>query len=478
MQMLVEVKQEKVRYMVKNIYDFCPKCGALVNNGVCTSCGADYNDGEDAVSKENDVANSPENMESAAGGSEMDSSRTDNNEGDFHEENTTHIIEEQSQENTQGSNDNSGDITGTEETYGYNNPDNSYPNNSFQNGNYQNSSQQQYNYYGGQVPAGYEPTQKKKTNKALIGVLIGVIAVVIILVVYISMQVATLSKEAIQAQKDRITNSQESSDEKERDIQIDKDEKEDNLDNQNEYEQFVQYDENFTDERENHDPSTITGPYFEEFVNCIDESVSYKINREFYEEVEQEKGICIQISYIQLEGSIPNLESINETIKEESLLLAQVYLEDEEYFADNYEEAGAVYTVQVESYVTYNDEDTISIALDERYEYGVAGLLRIYGININLATGTVLDNTEILNVDEDFVNDFCKRSNAQNGKNSVGIDGISASEKLSLFQDNSSLIVFYTPIGLEVGYNYSGAEGYTGWITVSIEDYQQYLKGF
>ena len=123
--------------------------------------------------------------------------------------------------------------------------------------------------------------------------------------------------------------------------------------------------------------------------------------------------------------------------------------------------------------------DAIKSNEDERYDLGgFSSTLEMHGININLKTGTVLDNTEILNTDEEFVKDFIKRSNRQNGKNSVAIDGISDREKLQLFQDADSLILFYTPIGLEVGYNYSGVEGYTGWITVSIEEYEQYLKGY
>lgn len=410
-------------------YDFCPKCGALVRNGVCSSCGTDYN-----PSKEPELYKFEEPVVS---------------------------IEQPETESVEAA------II---------------------------SNEQPYNYYGGQIPTGdYNPAEKKKTNKILIGVIATVVLVVILLLAYISSQIATLSKQAIQSRKNdgsSVEKTEKSSDSEESylpdfseygeeeadESQVDQEADEDYWD---EYknEQAFDYDENFLEERENHDPSSITGPYYEEFVNCIDETVPYKVNREFYEEIDKENGACIQISYIQLEGDIPNLEAINEEIKAESMHYADFFLEDKAKFAENYKEYGMVYYLTVESYVTYNDEDTISIVLDNNYEYSYSGCLEIYGININLTTGTILENTEILNMDEAFVEEFCKRSIAQNGQDSVAINNISNREKLALFQNENNLIIFYTPIGLEVGYNYSNVEGYSGWITISMEDYKQYLKG-
>ena len=438
--------------MENNTYDFCPKCGALVRNRVCSSCGTDYNLPKETewVSENNQIQEEQTGLENveAAGVSNEQPKVT----------------------NAQGYNQT---VQAVNEVNG-----------------------QQYNYYGGQMPVGsYIPTEKKKTNKILIGAILAVVLLVVVLLVYISWQIAILSKDAIQSKinEDSSVEKMEEPDTSWRDIfptipEEDSDNKkadesqmdqEADADYWEEYknEQAFDYDENFKKERENYDASQITGPYYEEFVNCIDESVSYKVNREFYEEIDKENGACIQISYIQLEGDIPNLEIINEEIKEQSMVYANGFLEDKESFAEYYKNYGAVFSLTVESYVTYNDEDNISIVLDNNYSYLYAGGLDIYGININLTTGTILDNTEMLNMDEAFVEEFCKRSYAQNGEDSVGINALSNSEKLALFKNKSNLIIFYTPIGLEVGYNYSDVEGYTGWITISIEDYEQYLKG-
>ena len=530
--------------MGNNTYDFCPKCGALVRNGVCTSCGADYNppkepewvsgnnemteglDGAEAVEAaevkegqsqewvEKPVVVSTEQPQAETVVSENIGTQWQKTEAvdptvvsteqpeDMPVDNTVVSIEQPETENTQ---------TGSPSVQSFNQMQaagqfqggNSYQNGNFQNNNYQsgayqngnNPNGQQYNYYGGQMPAGYVPTEKKKSNKVLIGVIVAVCLLVIVLLVYIGNQLAALSKQAILDKKSQDSQVEKSEDpfsfgdysfpdfqdddseKKEADeSQMDQEADEDYWD---EYadEHAFEFNEKFKEDRENYDASQITGPYYEGFVNCIDENVSYKVNREFYEELDKENGASMQVSYIQLEGDIPNLDTINERIKELSMAYTEAFLEDKESFKANYEQYGAVFNLNVESYVTYNDEDIISIVLDSNYSYYFTGGLNVYAININLKTGTILDNTEILNIDEAFVEEFCERSNAQNGEDSIGVKYISNSEKLTLLNNDTYLIIFYTPIGLEVGYNYSNVEGYSGWVTISLEEYEQYLKG-
>ena len=42
-----------------------------------------------------------------------------------------------------------------------------------------------------------------------------------------------------------------------------------------------------------------------------------------------------------------------------------------------------------------------------------------------------------------------------------------------MLNDDDSLIIFYTPLGMEVGFNY-----YYGWVTVTYKDYQKYKSLF
>lgn len=433
---------------MENTYEFCPKCGALVRGGVCTSCGAVYGMAAEADKRTDEEA---ENSGQAFG-------------QDYFENKAEDV---QQAENGQQEVYSGMETPAPERDW---NKSRTFENRDIYPGN---------NYYGGQAPAGPAEPGGKKKNGVLIGILAGTFLVVIILLIYIGSEVAKLSKGNFVEEVKKSIEDIFREPQKEKDYQMDEEADEDYWE-EYEKEQSVQYDKDFKSERKNYDASQITGPYYEEFVNCIDESVSYKVNREFYEKIEQEQGVCIQVSYIQLEGDIPNLEAVNEAIKERSMVLANMYLDEEDYYKALYKEYDyATHYIKVESTVAFNDEESISIVLDESYDVaGYSSLVRLYGMNINLKTGTILENTEILNADEEFVKDFVKRSNAQNGNNSVGIDQISDSEKLQLFHSSDNLIVFYTPIGLEVGYNYSGVEGYSGWITVSIEDYEQYLKGY
>ena len=46
-----------------------------------------------------------------------------------------------------------------------------------------------------------------------------------------------------------------------------------------------------------------------------------------------------------------------------------------------------------------------------------------------------------------------------------------------MFSADESLILFYTPLGLEVGYNYE-TDSSQGWVTVTFTDYEKFAKSF
>lgn len=234
-------------------------------------------------------------------------------------------------------------------------------------------------------------------------------------------------------------------------------------------------DDSWKDAYVNHDPSEFSGPYYEEFVDCIDENVSYTIEREF-EDVEDEKhNTCIRISYVQIEGDIPNLKEINRTLKEKALEEYEAYLtyEDEYNAMTEQQEIGLYITVQ--SFVTYNDAETISVAIQKDSRIGMSGDVGMESVNVNLVTGTIMDNTQILKIQDSFGEEFRQRSNKQNGS-TQGVEIFSNVDIVRMLNDEDSLIVFYTPIGIELGYQYQES-GYCGWVTISMEDYQSYLNG-
>lgn len=225
----------------------------------------------------------------------------------------------------------------------------------------------------------------------------------------------------------------------------------------------------------NYPAEDLGSKYYEEIVDCIDSNVDYTISREFYDYYDQEKKVCIRIDYLQLEGPIPNLESINEELKETSLYLAHVYEEDESGYNAYIDNFGGGFLAETDSYVTYNSDETISIVLQESCQILGRSYENLYGVNINLKTGTVLDNTSILEVDEQFIQDFKKLCMEQNETLGDGMEQYSDQELASFFTEDGYLILFYTPLGMEIGHSFD-YNGSTGYVTITCPDYQKYTS--
>ncbi len=96
-------------------------------------------------------------------------------------------------------------------------------------------------------------------------------------------------------------------------------------------------------------------------------------------------------------------------------------------------------------------------------------------VNLNIKTGTILDNGQILNLPDDFGSFFRERSIKQNG-DTPGTNLLSDEQILAQLKNPDTMIVFYTPVGLEVGFEYQ-VQSTSGWLTISLRDYQKYLKG-
>ena len=62
-------------------------------------------------------------------------------------------------------------------------------------------------------------------------------------------------------------------------------------------------------------------------------------------------------------------------------------------------------------------------------------------------------------------------STIQNGE--ITYLSMMSDQEITEYFNSSNIIVFYTPKGLEIGFNYD-----EGWVTVTYEDYEQYLKVF
>lgn len=209
-----------------------------------------------------------------------------------------------------------------------------------------------------------------------------------------------------------------------------------------------------------------------DFEQDIRDDLSYEVE---LEEFDKEDYDCPEgaearliITYPVVTGDIPNVEEINRKLYEE------VRVTDEYITAvADLMEDGDSFEYQSECYVTYMDEDILSVAFQERgiLNDSIIGAV-IVSMNFDLQTGLPVGNTGILDIDDEFAIDFRKRCEEQNGEIN-GLNYYSDQQIREYLTNENSLIIFYTPLGMEVGINYDD-----GWATVTYKDYEKFTKQF
>lgn len=208
--------------------------------------------------------------------------------------------------------------------------------------------------------------------------------------------------------------------------------------------------------------------YYEKLKDAIRYDLDYSVSWKSYDYETGYDNVMIYASYPVLEGdNIPNLEHINEKIFDEVEFWVESF---EEYESEEYFEQNDSFSMDIFAYVTYMDEEKISIVFSE---YGYADyyyMAYLYSINVDVQNGVILENSSIMNMDDDFAVEFRKRNKEQNDASGY-IDELSDQEIVEYLNSPSLGVVFYTPLGMEVGINVDD-----GWYTVTFKDYERYLK--
>lgn len=122
------------------------------------------------------------------------------------------------------------------------------------------------------------------------------------------------------------------------------------------------------------------------------------------------------------------------------------------------------YGVMSYAYVTYMDEEKISVAvqhtLDDTENY--AALLDAMTFRLN--TGKEIPKSEMHVVDDELVRFFRARDTQQNGTVDF-VENATDEELKSYLSNPEKNVIFYTPVGLEIGFNYD-----SGWVTVTLKN--------
>lgn len=332
-------------------------------------------------------------------------------------------------------------------------------NNSYGNGQYGNNNaygnMNGYNQYGAN-PNPYSPyaaPQQKKHTGLIIGVIIGAVVlffIALFALVYHAVDSYSEKKEVSHQLYNE--NDRDDFDFDYDDYDYDDEDDDYDYDDDDDYFDFDDYDERYYSLHDD-----------------IKYDLSYSIEWEYYEYETDLENVSISVDYPVIVGDdVPNLDKLNEKIAEEAEFFTEYF---EEEYIDYLDEEEGYFSVYAAGYVTYMDEDILSIVFSEDIYTDYFGSVSLYCINIDMENGVILDNNDLLDVDDDFSVDFRVRSEKQNGT-VEGLDEMSDQE-ITEYLSSSNLIVFYIPQGMEIGLNYED-----GWVTVTYQDYQDYLKIF
>ncbi len=229
---------------------------------------------------------------------------------------------------------------------------------------------------------------------------------------------------------------------------------------------------NVTKENQEEEGQDKNNPYYSGPYNDLKDDLPYEVVFEKSNVLKVSPYIELDVEYPQIvSDTLDNKDYINAILKDEFYWQLEYYWEN---VRELVEEKGQ-YTMVVDSYVTYMDEDILSVVYYESLVCAADGEyisdISFYCVNIDLETGMVMDNQDILALNEEFAIEFRKREAEENGNEAL-VD-YSDQEILDMLKDDYRLVIFYTPRGLEVGLNLDQRIVY-----VEFSDYEKYLNKY
>lgn len=203
--------------------------------------------------------------------------------------------------------------------------------------------------------------------------------------------------------------------------------------------------------------------------DCINPATDYTIVWEEHSFEDPDTSATFYATYPQIEGeNIPNLENLNANLEAYGLELL-------DYYEQVYAPQASVSTymdASASAYVTYNDDNKISVVVSENVYTNDTNISYLLCLNIDLINGKLMWNHEILEVSDEFIQEFKKQVELQNNMELR----LTEEEIFDYLTEEDYLILFYTPVGLEVGINYFDEYGNLDWLMATFKDYYRYTK--
>ena len=308
---------------------------------------------------------------------------------------------------------------------------------------------------GGNYNNQYSPyaVPQKKSNTGLI------IAVIVVIIILFLVAVFALAYKAVDLMSDQNHKTGYNQDDYNFDDDYDY-----NYDDDYDYDYDDDYDYDYDDDYD------YDNDKYYALHDDIKDNLSYSIDFDYYEYDTDYDNVSILVSYPVIKGkNVPNLDKLNEAIQDETSFFTEYFEEEYKEYIEKNEDS--YFDAFSSGYVTYMDEDKISIVFSESLYSDYYDLAYLYCINIDMENGVVLDNEDMLSIDDDFSVDFRNRSDEQNGE--ISYLTTMTDQQITDYFNSPDVIVFYTPQGMEIGFNYE-----QGWVTVTYDEYEEYLKVF
>lgn len=222
-----------------------------------------------------------------------------------------------------------------------------------------------------------------------------------------------------------------------------------------------------------------SGDTYDEVVDWINEDVNYAVSRHGYDYYNKKYNISAEFSYVQLSSDEINeeiLSSINDELarKVNHFIdrMSEMDKETLKVYANNH--------IVLDSYVTYNDEKKISVYCDYKSYYNGHYYNFVsddsFSMNFDLESGYEIYNVDLIQFDDALYEEFMANYEAQNPK--LAEQGITFNiEDVKQWLSDFSGIVFFTPMGMEIGFNYYNSDmDASGTVLVTFKDYEKYKK--
>ena len=471
-------------------YDLCPRCGAVTKDGICTTCGYGQQIQKNNVEQTEQLQNN-QNVQNNQ--YIQNNQYVQNNQ---YAQNGQYVQNNQYTQNNQYAQNNgyTQNVQGQQGVSYAQNFQGQQGAQYTQNGRYvqQGTYNQPVNGQYGNGSYQYQVPGKKMSSGAVIGLIVGTVVAIMIFALIIAVTVSSVRKRNGYSTTSAATSNSSVSDWNSGDDYNDYFENWDNHYGNLNY-SVAEYMLDDEDEFGNFSGVTMTDSYYTgnstayDFEDYFNSSVSYDVEVYGWNYNNDNgqlnsgsdilpNGFIAEGKYYKLVNTgLVNEDDINRLIYEKSLEAVTMG----EQLLSTIREDLNVYSECI-TYITYNDNNTISLAFDfssevifdkgTNSESRMTYYAHISSLNIDMKTGREIKANETF----DFTGDFCKRfmdkCASQNGSE---IDFLTESQVGDILLDDESVFWVYTPVGLEVGVN---ATDYTGWATCSFPDYSDFIK--